>query len=548
MRCLNAIPTPCSLRRPRLWPGLLLLWIAALLLASIGLGNLPLRDWDEGIVARVALEASLTPWAHKWLPTYWWAPYLNKPPAVHLLVAGCIGIWRHLLQAPPYALPPEWVVRLGPALLSSTLVPLVGAVQWRLHPGDRARALAAAAITLTLMPLARHGRLVMLDGAQLVAMTTLWWALLGAYGPRGRMLLAGLGAGLAFSALLLIKAPAALPLLAGSVLLRWSDRDLSRRQWLLLLASLVIGAVPGLSWHLAHGLVRGQDAFHLWFAQGLARVTTDLEGHSGGPIGPLLEILKGGGPWLVLWPFGITMAWRQRRERWGRWSLGLTLLTATMVLPLQTQLPWYSLLLWPSFSLICAPVLASLVLVQEPGRMRILPRLWLWIGLLLALATALAIWFLPGAQRQLIPIGLVLSVSLMAAGWLLTRPGQRLRLGGAGVLVGGLWLSLVLLMLSPLWLWELNETWAAQAMAVQLRRHHERPVLLVGEGERPSFNWYSGHRVQVAPDHLQELLTHQPQLIVLSHSQPVFAGVACARLNQQGGMAVYRCERAQPQP
>ena len=64
---------------------LLLLWLAALgLLLTPGL-DLPLRDWDEGIVAQVALEraealqallrgdGSLT---ELLLPTYWGAPYL----------------------------------------------------------------------------------------------------------------------------------------------------------------------------------------------------------------------------------------------------------------------------------------------------------------------------------------------------------------------------------------------------------------------------------------------------------------------------------------
>ena len=47
--------------RIRLCHGLLLLWGVAVLLALVGLGNLPLRDWDEGIVARVALELSQAP-------------------------------------------------------------------------------------------------------------------------------------------------------------------------------------------------------------------------------------------------------------------------------------------------------------------------------------------------------------------------------------------------------------------------------------------------------------------------------------------------------
>lgn len=48
-------------RRPRrLWPWLLGFRLIALVLALIGLGGVPLRDWDEAIVARVSLEISRT--------------------------------------------------------------------------------------------------------------------------------------------------------------------------------------------------------------------------------------------------------------------------------------------------------------------------------------------------------------------------------------------------------------------------------------------------------------------------------------------------------
>ena len=97
----------------RLAPALLLIWLLAVVLALVGLGGQPLRDWDEGIVARVALEISQAPWPNKLLPTFWGQPYLNKPPAIHLLIAAVIGLWRAVVQAPLQALPPEWVVRLG---------------------------------------------------------------------------------------------------------------------------------------------------------------------------------------------------------------------------------------------------------------------------------------------------------------------------------------------------------------------------------------------------------------------------------------------------
>ena len=158
---------------------LLLLWLAAVLLLTHNLGALPLRDWDEALVARVAEEISLRPFPSNLLPTLWGEPYANKPPLLHALIAAAIQLWRGGgAELGVRALPPEWLVRLLPALLSSLIVPLVAAVQWRLRPGDRLAALCSAAVALTLLPLMRHGRLAMLDGSLISAMTLLWWALL----------------------------------------------------------------------------------------------------------------------------------------------------------------------------------------------------------------------------------------------------------------------------------------------------------------------------------------------------------------------------------
>ena len=80
---------------------------------------------------------------------------------------------------------------------------------------------------------------------------------------------------------------------------------------------------------------------------------------------PLLEVLEGGWPWLALWPFAVVMAWKQRHLSAGRWPLGLQLGMAAAVLPLRTQLPWYSHILWLPFALLCAPALAQLVAKRQ---------------------------------------------------------------------------------------------------------------------------------------------------------------------------------------
>ena len=155
------------------WIELMWLGLAAAGLALIGLGDLPLRDFDEATVARVALELHHGLGEAPLLPTLWEQPYLNKAPGLHILIALLISATTRAEQ-----LPSEWTVRLGPALLSCLVVPLGGWLQWLLRPGDRSSTLATSVTLLTLLPVARHGRLAMLDGTQLTAMALLWLALL----------------------------------------------------------------------------------------------------------------------------------------------------------------------------------------------------------------------------------------------------------------------------------------------------------------------------------------------------------------------------------
>ena len=186
------------------------LGLAAAVLALIGLGDLPLRDFDEATVARVALELRHGLGEAPLLPTIWGQPYLNKAPGLHSLIALLITA-----TTGPDQLPSEWTIRLAPALLSCLVVPLGGWVQWTLRPGDRSSALATSVILLTLLPVARHGRLAMLDGAQLTVMAVLWLALLK-LGRSRRSARWGAVSGLMASAMLLLKAPLLLPAAAAA--------------------------------------------------------------------------------------------------------------------------------------------------------------------------------------------------------------------------------------------------------------------------------------------------------------------------------------------
>ena len=345
-------------------------------------------------MARVALELRHGLGEAPLLPTLWDKPYLNKAPGLHSLIALVIGATTQHNQ-----LPSEWTIRLAPALLSCLVVPLGGWLQWTLRPGDRSSALATSVILLTLLPVARHGRLAMLDGTQLTAMALLWLALLQLNGSRTSALWGGV-AGLMASAMLLLKAPLLVPAaVAAGLALAWGQEWKCWNNKSAALIGMLLGLAPGIGWHLWHAHIRGSEALWLWGGDGAGRVLLDAgEGSDLGWRVPVIEVLEGGWPWLPLLPFALIWAWRWRQSRWGRWSLACLLTLAGAILPLRTQLPWYSHPLWLPIALLCAPLLAWLVErpssssnspsnPQPPWRWLLmrLPMFWCGLGLLLLL-------------------------------------------------------------------------------------------------------------------------------------------------------------------
>lgn len=514
-----------------------LAWVGALVLLLSHLGDVPLRDWDEGLVARVAEEISLRPFPGQLLPTLWGAHYLNKPPLIHGLIAAAIQLWRSSHGAEvSRQVPPEWLIRAVPAFCSSLIVPLVALVQWRLRPGDRLAAVCTAAVSLTLLPLMRHGRLAMLDGSLIAAMTLQWWALLSL--PRqpraAEQSTWGIVAGLAGSAMLLIKAPTALPLLFGACLLLACERRWPLQRWWPLLGWIGVGLLPGVLWHSWHLLERGPEALSMWGGQGFARIVNAVEGHRDGVIVPVVEVLEGGWPWLALWPIAMVAALRQRHERWGYWALGLTLLTAAAVLPLRTQLPWYSHLLWPAFAVSVGPLFAQLI--RRPNQQPI----WLahalkWLPCFWMLAGALLLT-LQGELNLPATITTPAGLALVVGGGLLMRPQSSQRRLGAAALVLLLWLALFGLFSSQLWLWELQENWSAlevlSGIKAQPQALARAPVLLLQQDERPSLNWYLGQELISGRKGRREIRNGEAQRLVLSFDNPTNDRLSCTLLHK----------------
>ena len=458
------------------------MWLLTLCLWLPGLGNLPLRDWDEGRVASVA-RSTISRWdwgstGGDWLLAWKWdEPYLNKPPGLHWLIGASTQFFGDN----------DWAVRLMPCLIASLAVPLLLLLRRQLggHAAEN-KALLAALILMTLMPMARHGRLAMLDGSLVTSALLLWTGWLSSRSVPWHGLLAGLGG----TGILMLKPPA----LIGFLLITAAISRLDRHQSRWNATSMVwvcAGISPGVAWHVWHLSQRSSSALVMWGGQGFSRVAGVVGDSTGAFIMPITEVLEGGWPWLLLLPLGIRLAWQQRGDSAGRWQLGLLLGSAALVLPLRSQLPWYSHLLWPAIALLCAEGLDQVLVSSRP---RWIGKLWLLMGAALLLTSL--VMLLSSESIALPRLALVCAGSgLLLGGRQLIQTKHQQRWRGLATLIVGWGAALLALWHSQLWLWELNESWDPRPVASAIRKLPiEAKVILKGP-TRPSLGWYANREM-----------------------------------------------------
>ncbi|MGB3613328.1 MAG: glycosyltransferase family 39 protein [Elainellaceae cyanobacterium] len=467
--------------------GLLLLGLtgAALLIFTLNLGTLPLRDWDEGTVAGVARELYRLPLSQWLYPILHGEPYFNKPPLIHGLIA---------LSFRTFGVS-EWAARLPGALLGGLSVPLLYLVGRELWPG-RLTALLGSTVYLASLPVVRHGRLAMLDGASVCFFLVMLLSLLRSR----RQPYWSLGAGLGLSLMLLTKG--ALGLLLGGIGLGFMVWDSPRfLRSIYLWIGLLLGLLPAVGWYLLQGLRYGSGFWmvHL-FDQSLNRVWTAVEQNQGPPWFYLLELLKGDWPWLLFVPIGLRAAWRDRWRSWGKllvlWTLGYLAVISSM----GTKLPWYVFPLYPVLSLLAGVELRRLWQTIGGYSAKLTPTyryslgISLGLGLVAMVSWAGCVYFAMAGDSLLLALSLgIIGLTMSAALW---RLGQRDSLF-VPLLIWGMYLSLLPFVASPHWVWELAEDYPVKPVAALIQAYvpPEAKVLTSHPNHRPSLDFYSDRRV-----------------------------------------------------
>jgi 4-amino-4-deoxy-L-arabinose transferase-like glycosyltransferase len=484
----------------------------ALLVFLLNLGELPLKDWDEALVAQVARDIwrdlSANGHALTWLhPTLGGVPYLNKPPLVHWLIALAYAIGG--VQ--------EWTARFPGAVLTAISVPVLFHIGREIFP-KRSAAILAALVYVTFIPVVRLGRMAMLDGALLCGFLVLLLCVLKAR----RDLRWSWGIGLAFGALCLTKG--IVGLLLGAIALGFVLWDTPRLLtagyvW----AGVVLGTVPVMGWYGAQGLHYGAGFWTTHFIdQALSRSNQAVDGNRGSFGYYALEVLKYGAPWLVFLPQGWRLLWENRRLSWAKlllvWSVGYFGVISVMA----TKLPWYVLPLYPALALTVGAQLAELWNLEDflgiryrlgdaAGAVRSPAYRSLWSLSLGAVAIAgwgATIYFggyfsgyggggvqpaMPEVQVLCGAIALTMSVAAL----LIYRQDSQFIL----VLLWGMYVSLILFVRSPYWVWELGEDYPVKPVAALVRQNTSpgQPIYTSYNRHRPSLNFYSDRSVLPLP-------------------------------------------------
>ncbi|MCE2698648.1 MAG: glycosyltransferase family 39 protein [Nostocales cyanobacterium LE14-WE4] len=470
------------------------LLLASLILWLIGLGNLPLRDWDEGTYAIVAREIYRT---GNWLyPTIQGDPFLLKPPLMQWLIAICYHIGG--VQ--------EFTTRFPGAFLTALGVPLlylIGSLAFR----ENLPALFSALVYLTLLPVVRHGRLAMLDGMTISFFLLLLFCVLKARHDKKY----ALGIGFCLGLITLTKGMLVVVLAGIAGLFILANKQLAILKNPFLWIGMLLGNAPAIAWYFAQWQHYGDIFLEVHFqSQAFDRLGKAVEGNTGPVWYYLLEVIKYGFPWLLFLPGGLYLSWKNRDTAWGCLTLIGTIVYFAIVSLMGTKLPWYIMPVYPFLALAIG---ANLSYIWQGGKFRS-KFLMGFFGFLVIVSLAGCVYFsIVDKQPLLIVMSIILAITTVITSWLINQHNRQF----ISVLLTGMYLVLALLMSSQSWIWELNEKFPVVPVATLIKDNVPPGTQIYTSfpDSRPSLDFYSDCKIIPASiADLQDKFVHKSYLLV----------------------------------
>jgi 4-amino-4-deoxy-L-arabinose transferase-like glycosyltransferase len=476
---------------------LLGLAMAAIFLWLVALGNLPLRDWDEGYYAIVARDMFR---GGSWFfPTYLGEPFLLKPP----LMMWLITISYH------WGGVNEWTTRLPGAFLTACGVPLLYLLGREVFAYRRA-AFFSASVYLTLLPVVRHGRLAMLDGAINTCFILSLWCLLKARQERRWTVGVGIGLG----AIALIKGVLVIVLGAIAIVFLLVNKQVKLLKSPYLLLGFLLGFLPIFAWYFAQFQYYGNLFIKTHFySQSFERLSTSVDGHQQEFWYYLVELIKYTIPWLLFLPGGFSLAWQQRDKSWGALViLGAVMYLGTISL-MGTKLPWYIMPVYPFVALAVGAYLEKLW-HNHKKYSKVFVGLFIFLGV--AALGGCVYFILADPQLVLMGMAVVLSLTMVIVAWKI-KENNRIFIP---ILLGGVYLTLLLFVISKSWIWELNEAFAVKPVAALIQAYTppDREVYTSFAYSRPSLDFYSDRHVIPKDRSALETLKTQRAYFLLDQS------------------------------
>lgn len=273
----------------------------------------------------------------------------------------------------------------------------------------------------------------------------------------------------------------------------------SRYMWI----AIGIGSAPCLIWYGSQWVYYGQTFTKVGMVdQSLSRIWKSVEDHSGPPWYYLLEIFKYTWPWLLFLPTSLRLTWQNRNLSWAKlvlvWS-GVYLVAISLM---GTKLPWYLFPIYPSLALTFGVQLAE---IENLPILSSYPRSWVaTLTVMAVVATGGSIFFslgtTPKADLQLIFAAVAATMALAA---ILAEQGDGQFLK---ILFWGTYVSLLLLMKSHYWVWELGEAYPVKPVAAMIQQANPAVTKIYTSFgyHRPSLNFYSDRNIiPASPDELQ---------------------------------------------
>ncbi|NES99831.1 MAG: glycosyltransferase family 39 protein [Sphaerospermopsis sp. SIO1G1] len=432
-----------------LW--LIVLLFAAMILFNINLGEMPLQDWDEGIVAQVAKEIWNAPTGSmSWLyPTLVGEPYQNQPPLMHWLVAWAYA-WGGVN---------EWTTRLPGAVITAFSVPLLYCIARELFY-LRWVAIYSALIYLTMLPVIRNGRLAVVDG---LGVTLLMLMMLCVLRSR-RDLRYCLGVGISLGLICLTKGILGIFLAAiVTVFLCWDTPRLLASSYLWV--GVFIGILPAIGWYLAQFMQYGYTSPIELGNESLNPINYIAHGQAQPLWYYFIEIIKWTWPWLVFLPQTLRFTWDNRNFSWAKLIIVWTGVYLLLISLVQVKLPWYLFPIYPSLALAFGFYVAQI----ENASFSSYPRIWVTSFAILAVAASGgSIYFSLGSisntDLQIIFACIALTMTLAA---ILAERGDRQFLK---ILIWGSYICLFLFIKSNYWIWEPGQAYPVKPVAAMITR------------------------------------------------------------------------------